>query len=130
MTTSKRWFDWIANWRHVAAYVYMFICLFDFVIMPLITVALNTRLTDAALVALVRTMHPTAQVEALKILHASYSWDPITLKEAGMFHISFGAILGVAAFTRGKEKIERARIDSAADAQGSGGNVQVAGDGK
>lgn len=34
-------------------------------------------------------------------------WEPLTLKAAGTFHIAFGAILGVAAWTRGQEKIAK-----------------------
>jgi hypothetical protein len=35
------------------------------------------------------------------------AWDPLTLKGAGLFHLAFGAILGVSAYTRGQEKIRR-----------------------
>ena len=31
-------------------------------------------------------------------------WEPLTLVSGGMFHMSMGAILGVAAWTRGVEK--------------------------
>lgn len=34
-------------------------------------------------------------------------WDPITLKEGGFYHLAMAAIIGVAAWTRGKEKITR-----------------------
>jgi hypothetical protein len=33
-------------------------------------------------------------------------WQPLTLQGGGLIHISFGAILGVAAWTRGQEKVE------------------------
>jgi hypothetical protein len=33
-------------------------------------------------------------------------WQPITLQGAGLFHISMGAVLGIAAYGRTKEKIE------------------------
>ncbi len=32
-------------------------------------------------------------------------WDPITLKEGGFYHLAMAAIIGVAAWTRGREKI-------------------------
>jgi hypothetical protein len=35
----------------------------------------------------------------------STQWDPITLKGAGLFHMAMGAILGIAAWSRGQEKI-------------------------
>jgi hypothetical protein len=34
-------------------------------------------------------------------------WDPLTLQGGGLFHISMGAVLGVAAWTRGQEKLAR-----------------------
>lgn len=36
-------------------------------------------------------------------------WQPITLQGAGLFHISMGAVLGIAAYGRTKEKIEGAQ---------------------
>ncbi len=32
-------------------------------------------------------------------------WVPLTLQGGGLYHISMGAILGIAAWTRGKEKV-------------------------
>jgi hypothetical protein len=32
-------------------------------------------------------------------------WDPLTLKGAGLFHMAMGAVLGVAAWSRGQEKM-------------------------
>ena len=34
-------------------------------------------------------------------------YDPITLKEGGFYHLAMAAIIGVAAWTRGQEKIQR-----------------------
>lgn len=34
-------------------------------------------------------------------------WMPLTLQGAGLFHAAMGAILGIAAWTRGREKIAR-----------------------
>jgi hypothetical protein len=34
-------------------------------------------------------------------------WNPITLKEGGFYHLAMAAIIGVAAWTRGQEKITR-----------------------
>jgi hypothetical protein len=53
------------------------------------------------------------------IIQATYSgtvstqWDPITLKGAGLFHMAMGAILGIAAWSRGQEKIMNATSVSA-----------------
>ena len=35
------------------------------------------------------------------------AWDPLTLKESGFYHLAMAAIIGVAAWTRGQEKIQR-----------------------
>jgi hypothetical protein len=34
-------------------------------------------------------------------------WNPLTLLSGGVFHAAMGAVLGISAFTRGKEKIEK-----------------------
>ena len=41
-------------------------------------------------------------------------WQPISLQGAGLFHIAMGAVLGIAAYGRTKEKIEGAsNVDTA-----------------
>ncbi len=64
------------NWRPLLALVYGVICLADFVIFPV-----------------------TWQ------FFQSIAWVALTTQNGGMLHVSFGAILGAAAWTRGKEKI-------------------------
>ena len=39
----------------------------------------------------------------------SLQWQPLTLLSGGVFHAAMGAVLGLAAWTRGQEKIERLR---------------------
>lgn len=100
---AKCWLFWLQHWRHIAAYVYMVICLVDFVIMPLI-VFYHNQVPDHALVGLVGTLPQASQVDTLKILSMNHRWDPVTIRTGGIFHIAFGGILGVAALTRGQEK--------------------------
>jgi hypothetical protein len=38
-------------------------------------------------------------------------WNPLTLIGGGIFHAAMGAVLGISAFTRGKEKVERIRAE-------------------
>lgn len=38
-------------------------------------------------------------------------WAPLTLLSGGIFHAAMGAVLGVAAWTRGQEKIERLKTE-------------------
>jgi hypothetical protein len=74
--------SWIKQyWRPAMAWSYATICIFDFIIFPLLTMSITPFL-------------------------GSYSaWDPITLKESGFYHMAMMAVLGVAAWTRGQEKI-------------------------
>jgi hypothetical protein len=75
--------SWIKHyWRPLMAYQYLAVCLSDFIIFPFLTMGFS-YLTGV----------PYDQ------------WDPITLKESGFYHLSMGAIIGVAAWTRGQEKI-------------------------
>lgn len=63
-------------------WLYMTTCAFDFIIFPIIWSATQV------------------------LLHQPVTpWEPLTLKGAGFYHLSMGAILGVAAWTRGQEKI-------------------------
>jgi hypothetical protein len=32
-------------------------------------------------------------------------WNPLTLQGAGLFHLAMGAVLGIAAWSRGQEKM-------------------------
>lgn len=85
MTTDKQTEEWLQRkWRPAVAVTYIVICSFDFILFP-ISWAIFLHVTGNDVSA----------------------WDPLTLKGAGLFHASFGAILGVAAYTRGQEKIYR-----------------------
>lgn len=70
---------WIKQyWRPAIAWQYFTVCLFDFIIFPLLS---------------------------MKFL--SQPWDPLTLKDSGFYHLAMAAIIGVAAWTRGQEKITK-----------------------
>lgn len=103
--------SWLsAHWRPMAAMVYLVICMTDFVFMPIYYELSNARLAAAESISLATKLDSgTAQIEALKVLRQQRRWEPITLSESGLLHISFGAILGVAAWTRGQAQIERQR---------------------
>ena len=77
---EEAWFS--SSWRPLAAYMYLFICLFDFVLAP-IGMPFVYMLTHAAFVA----------------------WVPLTTSGGSIFHLSFGAILGISAYGRTREKI-------------------------
>jgi hypothetical protein len=63
-------------------WMYMVVCSFDFVIAPILWSVMNSF-----------THGSTAQ------------WAPLTLQGAGLFHISMGAVLGLAAYGRTQEKL-------------------------
>jgi len=75
-------------WRPLMAYTYIVICIFDFIIAPI----------------------GWSIVQSMQGIKLTAAWDPITLKGAGLFHAAMGAILGVTAWGRSKEKL--AGIDS------------------
>jgi hypothetical protein len=99
-----------ANWRPLSGFVYLIICLSDFLLMPIWHQWYNTLLTpDAIIDAAVRLQGATVQIEAIRLLRQYQVWEPVTMSGAGMFHVAFGAILSAAAWTRGQEKIEALR---------------------
>jgi len=76
--------DWMTTkWRPLMAVTYMATIWFDFIVGPIIF-------------NILQYLNPGQAVS---------SWTPLTLQGGGLYHLSMGAILGIAAFTRGKEKI-------------------------
>ena len=77
--------DWInKKWRPVMGWVYMLTCTSDFVIFPVLW----------------------SLLQALTHGNVTSQWQPLTLQGAGLYHIAMGAVLGIAAYGRTKEKIE------------------------
>jgi hypothetical protein len=76
-------------WRPAMGWLYMLICFVDFVLFPLLAMFIPVILRNMA-----------------GIVEVAYvPWTSITLSNGGLIHLSFGAILGAAAWTRGMEKI-------------------------
>lgn len=99
-------------WRPIAAYVYLAICIFDFVIAPVWLEQANQTVNTVAFAEIRKFNDKDVQISALNNVElGNRSWSPLTLQGGGLFHLAFGAILGVAAFTRGQEKV--AAINSA-----------------
>lgn len=85
---SKRSDTWLQKyWRPMMAVVYMIVILFDFIIAPIFWSLLQAYAAGAV----------------------TLQWAPLTLLSGGIFHAAMGAVLGISAFTRGQEKIERIR---------------------
>jgi hypothetical protein len=78
--------DWVnSKWRPCLGWLYLAVCGFDFIVAPVLWSVLNMF-----------TKGSTAQ------------WAPLTLQGAGLFHISMGAVLGIAAYGRTQEKLSGA----------------------
>ena len=79
--------DWInKKWRPVMGWVYMMTCTADFVVFPILW----------------------SLLQALSKGNVTSQWQPLTLQGAGLYHVAMGAVLGIAAYGRTKEKIEGA----------------------
>lgn len=79
--------DWInKKWRPAMGWVYMATCTADFVLFPILW----------------------SLLQALSKGNVTSQWQPLTLQGAGLYHIAMGAVLGIAAYGRTKEKIEGA----------------------
>ena len=92
------------TWLPIAAFVYLGICAFDFVVMPVYTAAHNGQIENR----IVRTLEGkdalTFADSVIRANQASRQWNPLTLLGGGMFHLSFGALLAGGAVTRGFAK--------------------------
>jgi len=82
---NKKHEDWMnSKWRPAMGWMYMAVCTFDFVIFPILWSILQLYDADGVI---------------------DKQWNPITLSGAGLFHMAMGAVLGVAAWSRGQEKM-------------------------
>ena len=82
--SEKKKEDWMnSKWRPMMGWMYMGVCIFDFVVAPVLW-----SLTQAM-------FHGGVNVQR----------QPLTLQGAGLFHISMGAVLGLAAYGRTQEKL-------------------------
>lgn len=72
---------WIkTHWRSYMAMQYLVVCIFDFIIFPIGWALLQDK--HGGLLA---------------------QWVPITLNNGGMYHMSMATIIGITAWTKGKE---------------------------
>lgn len=76
--------DWMnKKWRPMMGWSYMLTCIADFVVFPVLWSVL----------------------QAMQGGSVNSQWNPITLQGAGLYHLAMGAVLGVAAWSRGQEKM-------------------------
>lgn len=76
--------QWLQSyWRPSVGVTYIVINLFDFIIFPILW-TVTSYITKGEIT----------------------QWKPLTLEYTGLFHLAFGAILGVSAWSRNKEKFQ------------------------
>ena len=81
---AKQEEHWMKSyWRPAMGWLYMLMCFCDFVAFPIISMFMPQFIKGMTYIP----------------------WKSITLDNGGLIHMAFGAILGVAAWTRGQEKI-------------------------
>jgi len=82
--------DWMQKkWRPAMGWMYMFVCMMDMVIFPILW-------------SILQSFHHQTITQ----------WNPLTLQGAGLFHIAMGAVLGIAAFGRTQEKVAGAAANA------------------
>lgn len=81
--------SWLKSyWRPAMAWQYMVVCVFDFIGGPIMSAWISVY---------TKTQY--------------IPWKSLTLDNSGLYHLAMGAIIGVAAWTRGKEKIQKMMMD-------------------
>ena len=87
-SASKESEHWVkAYWRPAMGWLYMLICLCDFVVFPAVAMFLPVFF------------------KGLGVQMVYTAWVSLTLSNGGLIHMAFGAILGVAAYGRTQEKV-------------------------
>jgi len=99
--SEKKKEDWMnSKWRPACGWMYIVVCLFDFMLAPILW-----SITQAV-------FHGGVNVQ----------WQPLTLQGAGLFHVAMGAIIGVSAYGRTQEKLGGAN-NGGAQLPSSGGTT-------
>ena len=78
---SEHWIN--SKWRPAMGWLYMSTCFADFILFPILW----------------------SLLQALNHGQVTSQWQPLTLQGAGLYHIAMGAVLGIAAYGRTKEKV-------------------------
>lgn len=92
---------WVNNkWRPMMGWMYMVVCIMDFIIFPI--------------------MFTTVQFWEVEAANDAFrQWEPMTLSGGGLFHMAMGAIIGVTAWSRGQEKMADAETTETAEENSS-----------
>ena len=88
VTSESKKEDWMSSkWRPMMGWMYMSVCVCDFMLFPVLWSILQALGNHG---------------------HVESQWNPITLQGAGLFHLAMGAVLGIAAYGRTQEKLSGA----------------------
>lgn len=85
---QEKWI--VSRWRPMMAWTYMATCIFDFIIGPIFYNILQYHRTGG-------------DIEM---------WQAITLQGGGLYHVAMGAVLGISALGRTKEKLASSNTNS------------------
>jgi len=89
MSCNHKESPWRTNWRPAMGWLYLTVCVCDFIIFPVLwNIAQTFYLSQMMLT----------------------QWNPMTLQGAGLFHLAMGGVLGVTAYGRTQEKIEDKKL--------------------
>ena len=89
-------------WRNIVVTVYLIICIYDFMFVPIYYGIARMGLDLADYMSHLHEIEdPMVQMEYLKKLVSQH--EPNTLKGGGLFHLSFGAIITGSVFGKNKD---------------------------
>jgi hypothetical protein len=98
-TSDEKEEHWMnSKWRPMMGWMYMTVCSMDFIIFPILW----------------------SLLQAISHGQINSQWQPLTLQGAGLFHIAMGAVLGIAAYGRTREKISGAENGGFGQLEGFG----------
>jgi hypothetical protein len=81
---KEHWMN--SKWRPMMGWMYMLVCLMDFVGFPVLW----------------------SLLQMISHGNVSSQWQPLTLQGAGLFHVAMGAVIGISAYGRTQEKLNGA----------------------
>ena len=97
-TIIEMWYQ--RSWRPMMAFVYMMLCILDYGVRPVINYYQTKILDLPAVVSAIQPLEPIVQIEILNT-YKTERFSPILTE---FVHLTFAAVLGIAAFSRGSGK--------------------------
>lgn len=91
---EEHWLN--SKWRPAMGWMYLCVCVFDFVIAPILW----------------------SLLQAIYKGQVTSQWQPLTMQGAGLFHLSMGAIIGISAYGRTQEKVAGVSMSSTVPGMG------------